>query len=306
MQILKIRWYQIKRDLGILVVPIVFGLFGLSFFAFNHEKQIGHYVAMAIVYLFYHFHKTRTDISFAEKHFIHPKQQFIIEYQLAALPITLACLFSAYWYCFFLIHLALIGIPFITIKAMKPAKFMLISKRLKTDFVFISGIRKHFFSLLILIIVSLILSFVKLFPLVTLFLVNSILYSFYDTNESVQLLQSSKATPKQHVNQVFWSGAIKLIAINVPVLCINTLFHFDLLFFNVFFLAYSLLMLSTVISLKYAGYTYLSGSTKFQVKLMIMSLGLVMPYLLPIAILFYYQSKTDAINNLKTYLDDFN
>lgn len=306
MQILKIRWYQIKRDLGILVFPIVAGLFGLSFFAFNHEKQIGHYVAMAIVYLFYHFHKTRTDIPFAEKHFVHPKQQFIFEYQLAALPITSACLFSSYWYSFFLIHLVLFGIPFITIKALKPAKFMLISKWLKTDFVFISGIRKHFFSLLILIIVSFILSFVKMFPLVTLFLVNSIMYSFYDTNESVQLLQSSKATPKQLLNQVFWSGAIKLIAINVPVLFINTLFHFDLLFFNVFFLGYSLLLLSTVISLKYASYTYHSGSTKFQVKLIIMSLGLMMPYLLPISILFYYQSKTDAVKNLKIYLDDFN
>jgi hypothetical protein len=80
----------------------------------------------------------------------------------------------------------------------------------------------------------------------------------------------------------------------------------DMLFLNLFFIGYSLLMLSTVISLKYASYTYHSGSTKFQVKLIIMSLGLMMPYLLPIAILFYYQSKTDAINNLKIYLDDFN
>ena len=37
-----------------------------------------------------------------------------------------------------------------------------------------------------------------------------------------------------------------------------------------------------------------------------MSLGLFMPYLLPIAIVFYFQSKNEAANNLKTYLDDFN
>lgn len=306
MQILKIRWYQIKRDLGILVFPIASILSGLSFFAFNHEKQIGHHVAMAIVYLFYQFHKTRRDIPFAEKHFIHPKQQFILEYQLAALPLSLPSLFSPYWYGFFLIHLAIAFVPFVTIKSIKPFKFKVISRWLNTDYVFISGIRKYFFSLLILILLSFILSFVKLFPLVTLFLVNSIIYSFYDTNESVQLLQSNQTTPKSLLNKVFRSGAIKITCINLPVLFINTLFNTDMFFLNLFFIGYSLLMLSTIISLKYAAYTYHSGSTKFQVKLMIMSLGLVMPYLLPIAILFYYQSKTDAINNLKTYLDDFN
>lgn len=306
MQILKIRWYQIKRDLGILVFPIVGILVGISHFAFNHEKQIGHYVSLLIIYLFYHFHKTRSDLPFVEKHFFQPKKQFTIEYQLASLPLSLPSLYSPYWYCFFLIHLALIGIPFITIKVIKPAKFKLISKWLKTDFIFISGIRKHFFSLLILLIVSLVLSFLKLFPLVTLFLINSIIYSFYDTNESVQLLQSSHTSPKQHLNKVFWTGAIKLIGINVPVLIINTLFNSDMFFLNLFFIGYSLLMLSTVISLKYAGYSYHTASNKFQIKLMIMSLGLFMPYLLPIAIVFYFQSKNEAANNLKTYLDDFN
>jgi len=43
-----------------------------------------------------------------------------------------------------------------------------------------------------------------------------------------------------------------------------------------------------------------------QIKLVIMFLVLFIPYLSPLTLIFYFQSKREAINNLKTYLDDTN
>ncbi len=306
MQLLKIRFYQLKRDLGILFFPLLALLSCVSFFVFSSQKHIGNYVPVVVFYFFYNFHKNRKDISFIEKHFINPKQQLIVEYQLFLLPFSLPSLFTNYWYCFLLMHLIVSIIPMLKASKTKSLKLLFLPRLFGSDFVFISGIRQTFISLIILIILSLALSPLKLFPLVALFLINSVIYSFYESNESVQILQSSKLSPKNYLNKACMNGVIKISALNLPVLIINSLFNPDMISFNLFFMGFTALSIITVISLKYSNYRYNSISSNFQIKLIIMSFGLFIPYLLPIAILFYYQAKTDASTNLKKYLDDSN
>jgi hypothetical protein len=120
------------------------------------------------------------------------------------------------------------------------------------------------------------------------------------------MIQASNKTPKQFLSSLTNSVIIKLVILNVPVLIINTVVNLDLFLFNLYFLVYNLLIMANVIVLKYSDYQYKKQGNSVQIKLVIMLLGLFIPYLSPLTIIFYFQSRKEAINNLKTYLDDTN
>ena len=304
MQLLKIRFYQLKRDLGILFFPILILTFSVSYFAFNHPSKVGIYAVAIILYLFYSFHKNRGDLSFAYKHFNFAKTQIVVEYQLFLLPFSIPVLLTSFWYGFFILHALVFVIPFIDTNRKIQFKFLFLTQYFKNDYIFISGIRKNLFVLIPLILIALVLSPLKLFPLVALFIINAVMFSFYEINESVQMVQASNKSPKQFLSNLVYSGTLKLLIINTPVLLINTIFNFDLFLFNLYFLVYNVLMLATVIVLKYADYEYKKQGNSIQVKLIIMMLGLFLPYLSPLTLIFYVQSRTEAIKNLKKYLND--
>ena len=304
MQLLKIRFYQLKRDLGILFFPLLALASCISYFAFNHTEKVGLYMIAIITYLFYSFHKNRGDLSFAYKHFNSAKTQIITEYQLFLLPVSIPVLFTSYWYSLFILHMLVFAIPLIDVKHKIQFKFLFLTQYFKNDYIFISGIRKNLFVLIPLILIAVVLSPLKLFPLVALFIANAVVFSFYEVNESVQMIQASNKTPKQFLSSLLSSAVIKLVIVNAPVLIVNTLFNFDLFLFNLYFLLYNLLMLATVIVLKYADYQYKKQGNSIQIKLIIMILGLFIPYLSPLTLIFYIQSRAEAIKNLNNYLDD--
>lgn len=306
MQLLKIRFYQLKRDLGILFFPILALTSCISFFAFNHPEKVGYYAVAIITYLFYSFHKNRGDLSFAYKHFNSAKTQVVTEYQLFLFPFSIPILFTNYWCVFFILHALVFVIPFIDTTRKIQFKILFVTKHFKNDYIFISGIRKNLFVLVPLMLIALVLSPLKLFPLVALFIFNAVVFSFYEVNESVQMIQASNKTPKQFLADKLSSAVFKMAIINSPILIINTVFNFDLFLFNLYFLFYNLLMLATVIVLKYADYQYKKQGNSIQIKLIIMIFGLFLPYLAPLTIIFYFQSRTEALKNLNNYLDDYN
>jgi hypothetical protein len=305
-QLLKIRFFQLKRDLGFLFFVIVALVSCVSFLVFNHHKQIGLYAAGIVVYLFYSFHKNRIDIAFIAKHFDSANRQIVFEYQLFLLPVSIPCLFTNYWYCFLFLHLFVLFIPFLNLKSKYDFKFSFITRFFKDDYIFISGIRRNLISLIILFLLALALSPLKLFPLVALFLFNNVVFSFYEANESLQMLQASQQTPKQLIASLLNSGVKKIVLINFPILLINSIFNPDLWMFNMYFFAYNVLILASVIALKYENYQYKTSSSNHQIKLIVMILGLFIPYLFPLAIIFYIQSRAGAIKNLSHYLDVVN
>ena len=305
-QLLKIRYFQLKRDLGFLFFVIVALVSCVSFLVFNHQEQIGLYATWIVVFLFYSFHKNRGDIAFLAKHFEKAKFQLIIEYQLFLFPVSIPCLFTNYWYCFFVLHGFVLVIPFLNIKSKYSLKYNFVTRLFKNDFIFISGVRRNLVSLVILFLLALALSPLKLFPLVALFLFNNVVFSFYEYNESVQILQALQKTPKQLMASLLNFGVKKMLFVNFPILLINTIFNPDLWMFNMYFLAYNILILATVIALKYESYQYKKSVSNHQIKLIVMILGLFIPYLFPLTIIFYVQSRAGAIENLSHYLDVVN
>jgi hypothetical protein len=167
-------------------------------------------------------------------------------------------------------------------------------------------VRRNLVLLIFFFLLALALSPLKLFPLVALFLFNNVMFSFYEANESVQMLQASQKTPKQLMASLLNSGVKKMVLVNFPILLINSIFNPDLWMFNMYFFAYNVLILASVIALKYESYQFKTPSSNHQIKLIVMILGLFIPYLFPLAIIFYAQSRAGAIKNLSHYLDVVN
>lgn len=306
MQLLKIRYYQLKRDLGLLFFIIVALASGLSYFVFQHPKQVGWYAVGIIVFLFHNFHQKRSDKKFIYKHFFNPSRQIIQEYQLFLLPLSLPLLFTKYWVGFFILHALILLLPFYKLQFKKSYKFSFITQYFKNDYVFISGIRQKALPLFLCLVLAVLLSPVKLFGIVALMVVNFIILSFYEINESVQLLQSSDCTPKQFINQKFRIALRYFFIINLPFVIINTAFNHEMLWMNLYFLGYNAFLLLAAIVMKYANYNHKKQASNSQMKMVVMFLGLLYPYLIILSFFYFIQSRSEALKNLKQYLDDYN
>ena len=304
MQLLKIRYYQLKRDLGILFFVIVLLAFGLSYFFFDHPNQYGYYVTGIILYILYSFNQSRKDLGFIARHFNNPLLNIIVDYQLVLLPFSIPSLLTNYYYCFFILHIAAVLIALLNIKPSLPFRLLFLSKLFNGNFIFIAGTRKNFILLIIFILIALTLSPLKLFPLIALYLANQLIYSFYNINEGIQLLRASELTAKQFLNYIIKKHLIYLAILNAPVLLINSMINMDMTYFNLFFLAYNLLTHACIICFKYGNYLPKKQTQNNQLKLIIISLGLFLPYLAVLTIIYFFQSKKEATINLTYYLDD--
>ncbi len=305
MQLLHIRFYQIKRDLGFLFIIIVLGISSISFLAFNSEKKIGLYIVILVLYFLYSFNNNRKDKAFIIRHFETQNQQIISEYQLALLPISIPSLFTCYWYCFFILQSMafVIAISQFNIKRYQ-IRYLFLSKLFKSDYLITVGLRKNFIVICLLSLIALLLSPLKLFPLVALFAANQILFSFYLINESIQLLQASNKTIHQFLSALIRKHVILLCILNAPILFINTVFNNDMFLFNLYFLGYNVLMLITTIYLKYENYTPKKQANNFHIQLGLMTIGLFIPYLSILTAMYFFQSRKYAVKNLAHYLDD--
>lgn len=304
MQLLLIRYYQLKRDLGILFFVIIAIALGLTYFFYNHEKNYGLFQTVFIIYLLYTFHQNRTDKAFISKHFNQPKLTMVLEYQLALLPFSLSSLLTNYWYCFFIIQFAGLLMPFNDLKINSKIKHSFLTKYLKTDYILISGIRTNFFTIILFLLISLVLSPLKLFPLISLFIANQLYFSFYGFNEGIQLLRASSQSSKEFLYTLTNRHLKYSMVINGFILTINTLVNTDLFLFNLFFFLYMLISHACVIYIKYENYVPKKLQQNNQIKLLLIGTGLMFPYISALVILFYFQSKKSATSNLTNYLDD--
>jgi hypothetical protein len=177
---------------------------------FNHQKQVG-FVCSRNCCVFVLIISTKT-------------AEILLLWLSILRTLNLKCLQSiSYFYCrfqylvylpitgivFFILHLFVCIVPFLNIKSKYDFKFSFITRFFKDDYIFISGVRRNLVSLVIFFLLALALSPLKLFPLVALFLFNNVMFSFYEANESVQMLQASQKTPKQLMASSFKFGSEK-------------------------------------------------------------------------------------------------
>jgi hypothetical protein len=127
---------------------------------------------------------------------------------------------------------------------------------------------------------------------------------FYKEFEPIQILREGNYSSNQFLRQKLYRHSKSLLIIYVPVLLINTIFNFEYWAVNLLFIPVQLSLLCLAICLKYSAYQPAKSSAGNSIIFAFVSLGSVIPFLLPVplvmALIYYGKAK----NNLNNYLND--
>jgi hypothetical protein len=300
-QLLKIRYFQLKRDLGIWVFIIAL----LAFFIADHiagtSATYSLYLSLAITALFFNYHSQRKDLSFIFKYLKSPQKNVLITYNVLLVPISLAFLLNERWISFLIVHAGVSLASFITLSGTTFLFKKITEKIPPSQFEWIAGIRRSIFILLPLLVVAVILSPVKLFGLIALLLVDSIILSFYNEFEPLVMLNPGNEEPEIFLSRKTGFLNKILIFLNLPLLIINGAFHPEIAWFNAGFIIALLIVSSCSIYLKYSSYSP-GGSMSFHIDAILLYASLFFPFLIPITIFILYNTKKKAVLNLRHYL----
>jgi hypothetical protein len=305
LQLLKIRYYQIKNDLGFLFLVIAGIIAALSFFFFDKTDNKQFYFLAGVIFVLIRFHTSRKDLNYVLKHLNHPIKQLIIEYQLFLLPFSIPSLLTQAWYFFFIIHAAGVAIACIKVNPTNVVWLPNISKYIPaSQFEWVSGIRKSWLPILVCMLIALVLSSVKLFPLVALCFVNSSIMSFYTEAESRQMLTATSFYPKEIMIQKIIFSIKTILLVNAPVILINSIFNPDFIFINILFLLYCCLLIVFAVTCKYNAYKPNTSLNSISIQFALAFAAVILPYLMVLTAfltVYYYQQ---AIKNLNYYTND--
>lgn len=301
MQLLTIRYYQAKRDLGIWTLIIAIALFYLAF-EITGNTNLKTIVAVPVITwlgLISHFNNRR-DLNFVARYFHRPRLQIILNYNLFTLPISLGLILNGHWIVSLLLHVSVCFIGLIRFKGQLMRLAFITTKIPAKHFEWISGVRNHFYSIAILLLLSVILSPVKLFGIVPLFLLNSIFTSFYNYNEPIHMLNPGNFSAQNFLREKASFNSRMTLYFNLPLLAINSLFNHDAFVFNVLFLIVFMLIATTTVYLKYGAYKPNQNST-YRLEYFFLFSPLVTPWLLPISIFIFYSARRKAVDNLNIF-----
>ncbi len=303
MQLLKLRVLQLRRDLSYWVIIIGASSLYLSYSVSKVSQVYSLTLLGAASLFFYTYHARRKDLNFVSRYFTAPRLQICFNYNLIVLPLSLGCFLNGYFLYSLLFHFLISSIAFFDLKSYS-LKLLFIGKYIPPQhFEWISGIRKNFHILFPLLLLAIVLSPVKLFGLVVLFIINTIFIDFYTSFEPLIMLNPGHHDLKEFLMQKI-NFFIKIILIlNIPVLCINSIINPDALWFNVCFLMAFLLFASCSVFIKYAHYKP-NDSLGFNLDFLILFSSVLMPYLLPLSVYIYFSNKKKALTNLSYYSDD--
>lgn len=266
------------------------------------SEQYCYSLAAIFIFLVWIYHNNRKDLHFISRYFISPKRNLQITYNLLALPVSAGMIAGHYVIPPLLLHAAVTLIPLLAFKTKAPGLAFTGRYLPSEHFEWISGLRKNFYLLLVLIPLAVFLSPVKFFGTLALFLVNSIFLSFYNVFEPLVMLN-----PEGLEAEVFLKRKIRflcnmILGVNIPLLLVNATMHPDIAWFNACFVAGSLLLASCTVYIKYAFYTP-NTEMSFHIDFLLLFASVIIPVLLPLTFLLHATYKKKALKHLSNYLD---
>ncbi len=310
MTLLSIRVIQLKRELlatgfrSLLLIGVAFFLFYASHLFWQQREYTFYFIGFLFI-VCASIQLSRQDKTFIYTHLRHPHLEIFIEYLVLVLPFTFSSLFTPNWYYFPILVGALSLLPFYRQTYSQQAYFKSMSNVLPAYyFEWISGFRKMFLFLIPVYFLALAFSWFKILPLFLLWLLTVSIVTFYTECEPLHILRAGKLTAMQFVRQKLWRHARFLVLLYLPILLINTVFNFDYWLLNLLFIPVQLSLLCFAICFKYSSYEPNADLAANNMIVSLVSLGSVLPYLLPIPLIMSFVHYRKAVRNLKNYLHD--
>jgi hypothetical protein len=302
-QLLKLRYFQLKRDLSYWVPIIATAVFFIAKEISGVSQQYSLFLTAAIVALLYAYHLNRRDLNFITHYLRNPALQVAVNYNLLVLPVSIALLVNHYWLLALALHAVVSCMVLFRLKPATP-KLAFIGRYVAPEhFEWIAGLRTNLYSIVPLLLLALVLSPVKLFGVVALFMLNSIFMGFYSFFEPLCMLNPNALSTDKFLNRKVYFFSKIMLLLNVPLLTINALCHPEIAWFNACLLLAFLLLAACAVFIKYANYKP-NERLGMHADFIILFAGIFVPYLLPLGILIYFSSRKKAIQNLLNYTDD--
>jgi len=311
--LLIIRFCQLKRilsSIGVFRLIIIILLSLLVIAAINFYSSDTHSIKIVLisyVLIILYIHFNRNDKAFIYRHLKQPIISIFLEYLTFSLPIIIILtIYKPLTFPFILF--ALLFISSLNINTSKRSRNNKILKKIPTgDFEWISGFRKYYYSIMLLYIISIFLSFIPFASLVCSTAITIVVISFYDETEPRNLIEIFQlSTRKFLLFKVF--SAIKLyMIIIIPLLSFYLIFNVVHWYICIYFLLNSMLTVSYSVLLKYSSYSYQTASNSVNPILKgIAAVNIILPVVfVPLVFLLNFYLFFKSFSNLNPILNDF-
>ncbi len=305
-----IRWRQLQRQLralGLFYTLILFGVFFIAVFSIYsgfHNPGNAPYVSLLIIAAIFFIHQKRTDFNFIKKQIANPQRVIFSEYAVAAFPFAATSLFTSNWFYFPVIMLLLYAITFIRSQSVVKTRLPHLSRFISIEnFEWVAGIRKNFYSLAALLVLSLAFSWVNILPLAFAFFISITCVSFYAECESLDILFSQ--FQNDSVGRFLFSKlarqSIFLIILITPAIIVNSIVNPDMIWFNTAFLLGQVFLLTLSILFKYSMFSPHTKLSANEVLLSVFALFSIAYYTIPVFLILIPVYYFRAIKNLNSF-----
>lgn len=306
-----IRYLQLIRalkdgGLGTVLLPIaIAGLSMASYKAYQNQVYglvlVGVIVASCVV-----IHIGRKDKFFTRVHLQNRHVQHFSEYALLTSPFTLTALFTSHFYYFPALLLLLWLVPFITYSPSQKTTFTTLSRIFAPahSIEWISGFRTSFLTIIPCYALALGMCWFRFLPLLLLWFTTISILSFYNEYEPLPILKANHISAKDFLHEKIKKHSLYICISYAPILIMNSFFHPDFLEINILFLAIQIALIVFGISFKYSSYLPIQQNSASSITVALMAMASIIPFMLPLPVLFAWIYYKKAVQNLHTFFYD--
>lgn len=309
---IKLHFLQLKRvlfSLGLfrfvfVLVILILGL--LAFFTVLKTGQNLEFASAAMLVLLASLQIQRRDRPFLRLHFSNFRTILFAGYLMLSVPVLAFLVYFMRWELVAVLLAGTYFIPFIELKLKNRFGNSVFQKWLPNQaFEWKAGVRKNLPFLLLIFLAGIGFSFLTGAVPLAIFALGVFPIKFYEKGEPVQMLIAGEQSAMRLMLQKFRTHFSIFSFLSLPLIIAFLLFHFE---FWYIVLAEYVLFLSLhlfIIVIKYAFYLPNEKPAAVEVFTAVGTVGIVVPFLLPIVWVLTVWMFFRAKSNLKPYLHDF-
>jgi hypothetical protein len=303
-KLLKVRTSQIKRILYELgnygIFAVLFTILLLAFSCYLYSLQpYSLLTSILVLSVVLYIHTNRIDLDFLSSKFENDYKILVAEYGLLCSPFLLLATIFLRFDSLLMIIFGIFIIPFIRIKI----KFVVghfITRYIPNEYYeWKSGVRKTKFLPFVFILAAYCSCGFYVLPLAFLWLTSIMIATFYDENESLEVLMHNSKI--KNIFQYKILRSIKLVSIiYLPVLIVNCILIKESVLINLMFYFSQMIFILFVLVFKFKN--YIPNYNVIKNSNFVASIGIAsaIPYLSMIPLFFiiiYYRKALDNVNN---------
>jgi hypothetical protein len=306
--LIRIRLLQsgrLLKELGLYSILII-AAFIISVYASRlvFNMQNGAFLLSGVILLScLSIQSIRNDLHFVSRHLQQPYLEIYSEYALMILPFASAALLTANWYFFFVLFAGIAFIPLYKPVFRQRTMFRKLGGRISPqDFEWISGIRRMYLYIFPLYVIAIFFCWLKILPLILMWIITTLVVSFYEEGESLQVLRSARMKPQAFLLYKIRNPMLYLLFLFMPILAVNCIFNPDFLIVNLIFIASQLSLACFGIIFKYAMYVPGSKMRSNSIISGFVSMASIIPFFMPVPVIMTIVYYFKARKNLNPFL----